>query len=86
MLPLLSTQPEFYLPLVWPPDPSGFGFDFKLGDWSAKRRRKLVEVVVTYVAQERYRVIFLFLGKTLCGQHGDGKNEDFPHPPSAEHH
>lgn len=44
-LPLLS-QPELYLPLDWPPAHSGFGFDFMLGDWSEKGRKKLVEVVV----------------------------------------
>ena len=58
MLPLLSTKPELYLPLDWPPAHSGFGFDFTLGDGSERRRKKLVEVVVRYMAQERQRVIF----------------------------
>ena len=52
-LPLLSTQPKLYLPLNWPPAHSGFGFGFKLGDWSEKRRKKLVEVVVRYITWER---------------------------------
>lgn len=50
--PWPHTPPELHLPLDWSPAHSGFGFDFKLGDLSEKRRKKLVEVVVRYVAQE----------------------------------
>lgn len=68
MLPLLSTQPELYLPLDWPPAHSGLGFEFTLGDWSEKRRKKLVEVVVRSMAQERQRVAFQFLGRILYAE------------------
>lgn len=56
--PSSSTQPELYLPLDWPPAHLGFGFDFTFGDWSEKRRKKLMEIVVRFMVQERQRMIF----------------------------
>lgn len=68
--PSSSTQPELYLPLDWPPAHLEFGFDFMFGDWSEKRRKKLMEIVVRFMAQERQDDFLLFLGRTLYAECG----------------
>lgn len=78
VLPLLSTQPELCLPLDWPPAHSVLGFALKLGDWSEKRRKSLVEAVVRYMAQERQRVLLLFLGRTVYAECGEGQRSPMP--------